>query len=173
MNAAILCPGPSLSKWAGGEYALTIGVNRAARLHPVDVWAFIDWRNFTDPERAVIGYTPRIVTTRESRRSIEKRGMLGGLSQHRPEMVDELATDCPRALGWTVYTKPVAMVYAHLQGATSIDLWGDDMTDAPDADGHTDESNRRDADRWKREGEIVQAVTGWLADHGCTVRRRF
>lgn len=171
MKAAVLCPGPSLARtWAGGEYALTIGVNRAPVLAKgrLDVWAFSDGHVFWEHAP---GYPVRILLTRCAEQRIDRKGHHDRLYRYAREYVEDLERTPDLDLGWRIYTKPIAMVYAYTKGAKTIDLYGDDMAGDRDADGLTDPRNNRDAKRWGRERQITSNLTTWLWRHGVSVNR--
>jgi len=168
MTAAILCPGPSLLRsFAASDYAgLRIGVNRAATALACDWWAACDMPLIRSQWPHVIG-TPRLFTIRATRDSLVRRGY--------PEpnrLTDDLCRYCPEALRWCAFTATSALVLAGHLGATQIDVFGADWTDAPDFDGVMVEGCRRNEQRWADERCVWGDVVSFLAERGVTVERR-
>lgn len=171
MIAAILCPGPSLAKWPRetfDAYPLTVGVNRAAVAYPVQWWAWLDGSLFN---QVAIDHTPRILSSAEAVRRVREDYANERLARHDVRIVEHMWDFCPASVGWTTYTVTAAIILAAEQGARVIDIYGSDMTDAPDFDGVSLPENRRNVDRWEHERNQIRQVREWLAPRGITLNR--
>jgi hypothetical protein len=160
MNVALLCPGPSLANLTEAPKAdVTIGVNRAACRFPCQWWAATDYPLIRDWQHAVLG-DPRLLTKRQT--WIDLR--------HRLKFSDVLLLDSLECLvkGWDVKTATASLVLAGTLGATRIDVYGADWTDAPDFDGTTVVGTDRGAQRWDEERATWNAV---IAHLGIPVKR--
>lgn len=172
LDAAILCPGPSLAEsWnrhaarAGGlcavnrmrghGYDLTIAVNAAAELMPADVWACGDPVAFGM-------FTPR---GKPSRFSSEKD------KQYPADMVyANLRPDPLRpSLHRTTFTLLAAMAYAVHAGASRVTLYGCDQ------EGHEDFAGRscqaRSPERWATERRQTEEWAAWMLRRGVRLIR--
>jgi hypothetical protein len=170
MNARILCPGPSLARYAPGDFAgLLIGVNRAAQAQPCDVWASTDYPLVLAEADNVPG-SPTLLTSGESARRVE-------CVWHHPIVtLESLFTFLsPHNLPWTLYTMTAAIVFAAFRGATDVEIFGCDWTPGPDWDGHTDANtlatDSRQESRWELERGICWKLECALDARGVKVSR--
>jgi hypothetical protein len=170
MNAAILCPGPSLANWPDATWQnhnLIIGVNRAVLRYHCNWWAAADWPMVKkhDP-----GYRVRLWTNADTYKH------LCGLTMFRERMelhsFDEANNYLdPIQWRWTGKTATAALILAAHQRATQIDVYGADWTDQPDYDGVTFPGTDRGEHRWKGERDVWESLCGKLAESGITVTR--
>lgn len=165
MNAAILCPGPSLLRTydPAAVYGLRIAVNRASLMVPCDWLAALDHPLIRDELADKLRPRPKLLTNNEGRR-------------HFPDWegvtTEQLFGYCqPVGIGWSTYTKTAAILFAAYKGATRIDVYGDDQTNAPDADGYAAKENRRDEERWHAERTICNKLDAWLRERAVRVYR--
>jgi hypothetical protein len=176
-SAAILCPGPSLSRTYSGQPAdLLIGVNRAALAYGCDVWAALDYTSDgkgVQPggiirwRKDVIG-NPVLLTTRTSLAALARRGEPWG---GQAVTVEEFAGFVPLQIGWTLYSMTAAVVYAAWRGAKRIDLYGCDWAGTADHDGVMAGGNRS-AERWSSERTICESkLFPALKERGIEVTR--
>jgi hypothetical protein len=129
LNAALLCPGPSLRLFRGHgkRYDVLIGVNRGALIVPCDWWSAIDMEVIT----AVIPPgKPRLWTR-------------GDHEKHFAEF--------PPATCWTKYSALAGLVLAAILKADAIDCYGCDMTGADEYDGQPLPGVNRHPNRWSDE----------------------
>lgn len=170
MNAAILCPGPSLNDWPDATWAnhnLIIGVNRAVLRFRCDWWAAGDWPMV---KKHALGYRVKLFTTPAT------YSHLLGLTQFRDRMelhsYDEAATFLhPTEWRWNGKTATAALVLAAWQGATQIDVYGADWTTAPDYDGVMFPGTDRSASRWISEQDVWYRLVEKFAADGINVTR--
>lgn len=165
MTTAILCPGPSLLKTFSGHKGLTIGVNRAATVFSCDIWAALDFPLIVSQRQHVLG-TSAVMTCRETRRSLECRKI-----QYSWHIVEDLFDYCPHSMRYCGFSATSALILAAKLGATQINVYGADWTDAPDFDGYSHPGMTRNETRWNNERKIWGDVSQWLADRGVTVKR--
>ena len=166
MRAAIYCPGPSLRDAVYGGYDLTLAVNRAATFLAADFWCAVDMPLIVDNRAAVLG-NPALATIRETYDTITRRGM----TFPRVVLLDDV--EAWYGVKFIRRTTPSAMLLAGYLGATELDLWGDDKTQAPDFDGHrtAETALQRHPNRWASEQRDCDAITAWLEQRGIEVRR--
>ena len=168
MRTAILCPGPSLLESFSDEmqYDARIGVNRAVNVFRCDYWASLDERTFEIAEP--IGHPIWLCDKAMYQATCDKHEPARAFPHHA---VEDIRT--PRdPLCWHWYTFPASLVWAYEIGATSIDVYGCDWTDAPDFDGGSFPSHHRTARRWEREAGVVCGIVEWLAGKGVPVYRQ-
>jgi hypothetical protein len=120
MRCALLCPGPSLADRLDAVFAaypLRVAVNRAVLRYPCSAWVALDWKSITliDPPNPVPLYTDRVA-----------RETLKG----RWPRLDEFEIHEIEHRGLSAVS---ALHVAHSLGATSIDVYGADWTQAPDS----------------------------------------
>lgn len=173
MNAALLCPGPSLCEtWNGHQYDLTIAVNRAILFHPADWWMATDHKLIlrTGP----IAHRPKYCTSNASMSSICRRGRLDVLG----DGVQGLSVEDHLSVAkyeppycWRMYSATTALVLAHHLGAKTLSVYGADMKGEQDWDGDTHESNNRNDKRWESESVIWNKTADMLERKGTEVRR--
>jgi hypothetical protein len=168
MKIAVLCPGPSLTRFPGrGDYAAVIGVNRAACHVSCDWWACGDHPLISRIHGDVIG-KPALFTA------------LAGfdhLNQHGPRWRGKTLTfnaafaHFPQTWEWDLFSATAAAVLAAHLGGTRIDIWGSDLTGTRDWDGVEAGANRTD-ERWRCEAGIWRRLSSVLGERGCEVTRR-
>lgn len=165
MTAAVLCPGPSLARTFDPDFGgLTLAVNRAALAYSADVWCANDLPLIDAIAGGVKG-SPSLWCNKDSLASLQQRPhALAANGRAFAEL------ECP-VPAWHLFTASAALVVAAHLGATFIMVYGADWTDAPDFDGGTPPSCRRNADRWKQEQGIWSGVEEWLGSRGVSVFR--
>ena len=166
MNAAILCPGPSLSRFQDRSgYDLVIGVNRSAVAHAVDVWCCGDWPLYQRVQQDVIG-SPLWFTDPNS---------AGYVGVHGPAWRGKLTTfdqiDPHIENDWKIYSLYAAVGYAVVAGATRIEVYGADWNGEKDFDG-TLAGNTRDENRWRVEASGFRALVEILGRRGIELSRK-
>lgn len=179
MNAAVLCPGPSVQRYPiNGDlrlgelsptvpraYDVVVGVNRAATLYPCDFWCLLD--HYTYALRPVIG-KPTICC-----HAAIYNNMCAAYPEaktHGHVALENIPLPFDKVV-WRTWSATTAVVVAHLQGADVIDCYGMDWVGSSDWDGFTHEKHRRTSKRWASERKLMQQIQDWLATLGCTVRR--
>ena len=179
MNAAVLCPGPSVQNYpVNGDlrlsetspndpraYDVIVGVNRAASLHACDFWCLLD--HYTYALRPVIGQ-PTICC----HASIYSN-MLAAYpaAKDHPHLALENITENFQICNWRTWSASLAIVVAFIQGADLIECYGMDWVGTTDWDGFTQTQHRRSAKRWLGEQKLFGEIRDWLGARGCTVRR--
>lgn len=165
MNAAIICPGPSVSKTFDDDFAgLRIAVNRAALWYASDVWAANDFPLICEISDDVKG-NPRLWCNHDTVTSLLRRGNCWGKGA---TAFSSLVYPVP---AWHLYTAPAALVVAAFLGADRIEVFGADWTSEPDADGKTPPSCRRTEGRWRQERSIWEGIVACLKERGVRVER--
>lgn len=166
-SAALLCPGPSLSKFTGhGKlYDPIIAVNRAALFTYADYWSLCDFDVFrlVKPKGR-----PKIWTRQDCRDRIIREW-----DRARDHQIDihELYFDrYPPELRWTKYSALAALVLAHTLGATQIDCYGCDMTGTAEFDNRPLPGVNRGENRWRDEKHWWGEVVAMLQLRGMMVR---
>lgn len=172
-TVAILCPGPSLPEtWSDdtdkSAFDAVIGVNRAVLHDTCTHWAFIDPGLYIDHRP---NYKPAIMYSKLAERKIDQKGLHDELFRHPSRVTTEdMGTQCPRSLSWTLYTMVSAIVYAETLGAKTIQVFGSDHAGTTDFDGYTGKNDNRTQARWETESKITRDVIGWLEGRGVTVK---
>lgn len=158
----------------GGD--LILGVNRAATLHPCDVWVAIDWRSRGDAitnggveawSDQVIG-TPLLVIGHDGNASLDIHRI-----PYRGEVCEIESWWWPyepTTLGWSLYSATTALMYAHHKGAKTIDVYGADWSGTQDWDGVVAGGTRTEQ-RWERERTIWGEVAKHIEQRGTKVNR--
>jgi hypothetical protein len=166
MTAAVLAPGPSLSKHLPlrDGYDLTIGVNRAALAAPCGVWACLDYPVIRDQWQNVAG-SPLLLTRKQTWEDIGKHCGL-----KLAAITDDYRSFVPTDIGWTLYTCTSAIVFAALKGATRIDVYGADMTGTGGFDAEDTGENRSEA-RWASERVVFDKLVAALGERRVVVNR--
>lgn len=167
MNAALLCPGPSLAAIVQSDvdgYSVRVGVNRAAVLLDCHLWAALDYPVLRDWHNAVIG-TPQVLTRRQTWTDFGRTCRLRDVV-----LVEELPA--PPVKQWDLKTATCALALLATMPVTSIDVFGADWSDAPDFDGHATAGQDRSAARWAQERATWDALVEWLDGRGVSVCRR-
>ncbi len=179
MNAAVLCPGPSVQNYPiNGDlrlseaspiepraYDLVVGVNRAAGLQHCDFWCLLD--HYTYDLLPVIG-KPTIVCHASIYHSMVREYPASKDHGHLAlENIDENFQIC----NWRTWSASLAIVVAFTQGVDLIECYGMDWVGTTDWDGFTHRTHRRSAKRWLGEQKLFGEIRDWLGARGCTVRR--
>ena len=168
MSAAVLCPGPSLTRRlpAPGEFDVTIGVNRAVQFARCDYWAMLDGHTFGIVTR-ILG-SPKLICTHGTfaRLAREKPAAraLGYLDSGEISVPDHQAP-------WRKWTMTTAIAAAAHLGAKRIEVRGADWDGTTDWDGYHDQHQSRTPERWAREAEDFAALRTLLAGRGVRVER--
>lgn len=164
--AALLCPGPGLSRLDASrlaEYATVVGVNRAATAFRCDWWAALDYPMLRDWQDAVIG-SPKLLTRRQTWLDFHRR-----LRLREIRLAEDIAFP---VTGWDAKTATAAIGLLSTLLVTRIDVFGADWTCEPaDFDGVDLNSNDRTAERWTKEAETWGRMVAWLDGRGITVAR--
>lgn len=156
MLAAILNPGPSLANLATAPSAdLLICVNRAACRFPTAWWVAMDFQLFTAHQP--IG-DPQLVTRAAYRPKYTTRPGIDAEALSGPKSFD-------------VFSSTTALVLAAHLGATKVNVYGYDATNAPDFDGVTPCESKRTDERWEHEARIWNDVRDWMVSRGIEVNR--
>lgn len=169
MNATILCPGPSLSRYLAApppRAELVVGVNRAALVAEVDAWSCCDLPAILEWREKVIG-SPVLIAGQEAVDNLRDRKVVyRGVHFDRREMF----AFCPHAINWVWCSATTALVYAAYRGAKRITAYGCDWDGWEDWDGTRAGKNRSES-RWQEEARLWGALTIWLGEQGITVER--
>ena len=167
MKAAVLCPGPSLSEFAGRtDYDLVIGVNRAATEFRCDYVSLFDPYTFgMCAERGWKG-RPTIIAARDV---YEQMCRQFPAAVHFPFLERSTAWLNGSAGRWYTKGLTTAIVVAWLKGADTIDCYGVDWFGTEDFDGFTDPRQKRDRDRWRREIDLAKGVRSELLQRNVTI----
>ena len=167
MNAALLCPGPSLERFkAAPRYDLTIAVNRAVLAYPCDFWAVQDWPLFLE---TVPPADCDVFTTVQCRDDIIRHDGIDRLSNRLVLFTDDVYFYDAEPAHWDLYTATAALLLAWDQGATSVTCYGCDRTGTADWDGTKRDSDNRTDARWAYESALWSSVVDWLRRHGLKV----
>jgi hypothetical protein len=130
MIAAILCPGPSLNRWADDFEGLTIAVNRGAIAFSCDVWACGDYPLIW----AIAGQVLRAGSLLTS--GIAGEWLRKNSSTWRGETIEwEGLADFAQVKNWDFTTGTAALTFAISRGATKIITAGVDFSGEKDFDG--------------------------------------
>lgn len=179
MNAAVLCPGPSVQRFpANGDlrlserhperpqpYDVVVGVNRAASLHACDFWCLLD--HYTYDLRPVIG-RPTICCHASIYSNMTKA--YPAAKDHKFLALENIPENF-QICNWRTWSASLAIVVAFINGASLIECYGMDWRGAADWDGFTHERHRRTAKRWIAEQKLFEQIREWLGPRGCTIRR--
>lgn len=157
MQAAILCPGPSLSRLVSVPACdVSIAVNRAAMRFACDWWAVLDAPLITAIGERIQG-RPSLFTRRENKR-------IGPVSF-------EDVYPFPNAAS-SYFTLPGAIALAVHLGATSIDIYGCDWAIGQDGIGdRAGIAADHSPARFAREVQHFEQVKAWAAGKGIEVNR--
>ena len=168
MTAGVLCPGPSLARQLPepGEFALTIGVNRAVQFARCDYWAMLDGHTFGIVTR-ILG-SPKLICThgtfaRLARKKPAARA-LGYLDTDKISLRDDMAP-------WRKWGMTTGIAAAAHLGAKRIEVRGADWDGTTDFDGYRDQHQSRTPERWERERGDFEALRKVLAGRGVRVER--
>lgn len=163
MRVAVLSAGPSLTRtWRGGAYDATLAINFALAA------ADADWLVSGDASHMVgdLGdRRPRLGIWTMGDDHGRVHDLWPGVALHRFDLLPGI-TRLPRTWSWS---SQAALAVAWHLGAREIDVYGVDMTDAPDAGGR--HPGYRCAERWARESaDLADSIT-LLSSSGVSVRR--
>ena len=167
MTYAILAPGPSLCATfdAADHEGPIITVNRAALAYASEIWASTDYPIIRNNYESIKG-TPNLLTRRQT---------ASDLPAHRKsrfprvELVEDIV-GIPAKLGWQEKTMTCAIMFAFVNGATEIDVYGCDWAGNLDYDGTKAGEDRSEA-RWAKERAVFEGIADWLKERGVEVRR--
>lgn len=148
MRAAILCPGPSLTKtWRADEhFDVRIAVNRAILHATCEWWSAADWTMLKEVE----GKPTHGICTQDD----AVRFILDG------KLISKERTP-PAIIGWSAlpyanpgYSTVAAISLAAYLGAKKVLIFGDDKSGSLDWDGVPAGKNRGD-ERWTKEKQVM------------------
>lgn len=167
MKINILCPGSSLLRFSAEAVRadMTIGVNRAASLVAVDVWACGDHPCYKDWHHTIIS-CPRLFTDPHSADYIDQY-----LTTWRGEVerFDDFDPQLP-GIDWRFLTFTAAIGYAICHGATRIHCYGCDWAGVKDWDGVEAGMSRTD-DRWAAERGLFNLIRDAIQPRGIVLER--
>ncbi len=174
MKSALLCPGPSLTRFPGRRgYDLLIGVNRAPIAFACDVWACGDWplyckiENDREIQAQVIG-SPLWFTAANSAEEVWERHTRWRGEVRTFESIDPGIA----GIDWDFFTFTAAIGYAAWRGATTIDVYGADWSGVKDFDGAAGASpENRTGDRWTQERWMFGVMQSELKARGVVLER--
>lgn len=174
MRCAVLCPGPSLPRFAEvqDQYETRIGINRAVMAFSCQWWVFADHAIYTDtrPPGLLTCFAPTTFVSQDVLDALGKRGLIGGGYEwvNWKSRYDFVSVQT----GWRTFSVTAALVLAGSLGFKQIDCFGCDQTNAPDWDGGKPRGMYRTTQRWDDERRVWDRTTAELMDrHGVTVRR--
>ena len=167
MRVALLSAGLSLRHTFRDSFAfdVRIGVNRAVEHFPCDWWSVGDWQAITGHaiNRLVPLGDPQIYTLDSSIESMDLRSLriakpLAGWKATCGHLAPPTR--------WATWSSTAAVVLAKHLGATSLDVYGVDMTGNIDIGGAVGSAN---GDRWNRERPAWESVVNWIRLQGVNV----
>lgn len=168
MKISVLCPGPSLSLFPGGNgFDLTIGVNRTVLAHKCDVWACGDYPLVEKVRGDVIG-SPVLFTAATSDNYLRDHSPAHDTPKPWREVTtfESLYDFCDRYFQWDTFSATAAIVYAAWSCGGKpgvIHSFGVDWSGELDWDG-TGGFGNRSVERWQFEAAIWQnRLVPWLA----------
>jgi hypothetical protein len=165
MLAAVLCPGPSLTRFTG-DYELVVGVNRAATAYRTDVWCACDWQVIQRERDVVIGI-PLLFTNSPSARYLWRHQSPW---PRRVERFEDFKDGDGVPIAPTSFSSLAAVWYAVAKGATTIRVYGADMEGVKDFDDALAGENRSET-RWQVERRLWGQMTEQLKGRGILVAR--
>lgn len=166
MTAAILCPGPSVSKFVPAGEVL-FAVNRAATFFRCDVWCAGDLPLVQKTREQVIGL-PLLFTDDNTAGQLQTHGPnWPGSVRTFGTLRDFLDPERPQ---WSMFSFTAAVVLAAALGHTRIACYGCDWSGDADFDGWREAGNRSE-DRWSCERGIFGALQIVLKARGIDVQR--
>jgi hypothetical protein len=175
MNAAILCPGPSVQlTYEPNGHGVVIGVNRAVLAYPCSWWVFTDWQSFLHSHHVADVAKLGLFFSGTALDELLRRGMAGRMRQARTLLAfEDIDPDRTRdRLKWGLFSATAGLWLARHLGAEQVDVYGADWAvDAADYDGIKVPGCNRDAARWDVEQGIWLATCDYLAGRGTTVKR--
>lgn len=169
LKALLLCPGPSLARFAPGpgELAmkLVVCVNRAALKFPCDAWAALDWTIVKAHGHDVQG-SPVLITSGDTPRLLDRVGVKWRGQEVFPA---DLFAYVPHVVNYVLFSATTGLVFAAMRGAKEIDIYGCDWQGTLDYDGVTGGQTRTPF-RWDSEKLIWAATLEALKAKGIEVR---
>lgn len=171
MRTALLSAGPSLVKSydASQPYDLVVGVNTAAALYDCDWWSVADAHRFYEitPKN-----NPSVFTIGPERDKILASDQAARLKSTNvtdwntvKESVGLIGTKVPMP-NWSCTS---ALMLCKYLGATSVDVYGVDLSGERDVTG--EKTHHRNADRWKKELVEWDWLVEWMREAGVEVER--
>jgi hypothetical protein len=150
MRAAILCPGPSVTRFQGRDgYDALVAVNRAARVYACDYWCCLDWRTFGMCTK--LG-KPQAITRAYNWHRVDD-------SRDWPIWDVALFRWFRTAPEHWTYSALTALAFLAWRGYSEIDVYGRDLDGVADWDGWDASRVGRSDTRWKREQRAWGLVT--------------
>ena len=171
MRAALLCPGPSLERYAGRDgYDLVIAVNRAATRYECDYWIAQDHSAYGHSHRADL---PKLIgkPTWITNPSTHKATLGSHPESKRLAYIARNSIDFPSPPTWRTWSATIGLALAAWRGATHIDCYGVDWTGTKDFDGVMLPEQIRDRRRWQREINVWRGMYRRLSARGITFTR--
>lgn len=160
MRIALLSCGPSLPRvWEASkeQYDIALGVNGAALLYKCQYAGAFDACMLAE-----------LIELKREGGLPELLGVASwGLWRSRIEKAGLRYLSVPRGFSgrWTMPNLLAAVVFRIPKGSSSVDVYGWDMSDAPDFDGRC---GHRGAERWMQERALIDEIA---AERGVLVRR--
>lgn len=165
MNAAVLCPGPSLERFPGRDaYELVIAVNRAVTVCECDYVILLDAWTFS--KCGPIPGKPTIVAAADI---YHQMCGIAPAALHHPFLERDVGWLPKTGVLWQTKGLTTALVLAWVKGATEVECVGVDWSGAADWDGFTHPRQQRTADRWTRERQLARATVALIEDRGAAV----
>jgi hypothetical protein len=163
MNAALLCPGPSLARTFDDAFAgLRVGVNRAATAYRCDWFAALDYPTIRDYHAQVLG-EPKLLTRSQTWVDVHRQCRFDSAT-----IAEDLVSPVPSR---ELLTATAALVLLGSLGVQAVNVYGADWTpDAPDFDGKATGENRS-AERFVREAVQWGQIVEWMNGRGISVKR--
>lgn len=167
MQVALLSAGPSLLRTFEDsfEFDVRIGVNRAAEKFRCDWWAVGDWQAIVGHGMAALQPLgdPQVFTLDTSIESMDLRSLrvakpLAGFKSTCGYLNPPIR--------WATWSATAGVVLARHIGATSLDVFGVDMSNTPDV---CNKPGRHGPDRWQRERPVWEACIQWIRSQGVRV----
>jgi hypothetical protein len=170
LNAAILCPGPSLQSCGAISADVTIGINRAASFVPCDWVAAVDYPVVTQWGDSFGG--AKWLTNQNSITHLEREKHPWAWREHVTTDFLRRNFHDTRDFPWTIFSFTSALVFAAYLGATTVEIYGADWAGVADWDGvESAEPGKRDEQRWDGERKLFHKVESWMQSKGITVTR--
>jgi hypothetical protein len=164
MTAALLSPGPSLSRLpAMPDAHLVVAVNRAVLAFPdAHTWACSDYPLVKYHHAACRART--LLTRSQTWVDVQRFPAVAAMSV---AIVEDLAVP---VADWSRFTATSALGFLWTIGAKRIDVYGADMVGTLDFDDAPAGENRSE-DRWAAEREIWHRLAAWMGGMGVEVVR--
>ena len=172
LTATILCPGPSLANYkppTGPERFVTIAVNRAVAIQPVDWWVALDSDTVAMLDRPPVAKRILMGMAAWGEAAVRFPAIAATLD-HIPKAY--LRADwLPGAQEFLGHSFLTAILLAAEIGADLIECWGVDLDGKKDFDGFSDRRQNRTPGHWALELELFERLTEVLAERDVCVTR--